>query len=226
LSSALCCRNNETHAPIANLPNSAQLEGTHYHSPKLHPGPCSSVGVMQGTDTQTRVINIHFASSVAYEKRKNICLLCVTVCLIGQLDCRCCYFQSFSELFVKFLERESTPQPSPARLPAERMVQEQQQKQHRQTTPTFNPFSTSVLNPTLPSTSAVPVTDFAVKDAWADPFHPLMRPISPARVPVFAPASDRSTDTPPAVSGRDSANSSGRSTPSAPSAILRDLLQH
>jgi len=29
---------NETHAPIANLPNSAQLEGTPYHSPKLHPG--------------------------------------------------------------------------------------------------------------------------------------------------------------------------------------------
>jgi len=30
--SALCCLSNETRAPIANPPNSAQLEGTH-HSP-------------------------------------------------------------------------------------------------------------------------------------------------------------------------------------------------
>jgi len=30
----LCCHSNETHAPIANPPNSAQLEGTPYHSLK------------------------------------------------------------------------------------------------------------------------------------------------------------------------------------------------
>ena len=30
---ALCCHSNETHAPTANPPNSAQLEGTSYHSP-------------------------------------------------------------------------------------------------------------------------------------------------------------------------------------------------
>jgi len=36
---------NETRAPIANSPNIAQLEGTPYHSPKLHPGPCGSVGM-------------------------------------------------------------------------------------------------------------------------------------------------------------------------------------
>jgi len=29
----VCCHSNETRAPIANLPNSAQLEGTPYHSP-------------------------------------------------------------------------------------------------------------------------------------------------------------------------------------------------
>jgi len=29
----LCCHSNETHAPIANLPNSAQLGGTLYHPP-------------------------------------------------------------------------------------------------------------------------------------------------------------------------------------------------
>jgi len=33
LHSALCCHSNETRAPIAHLPNSAQLEGTPYHSP-------------------------------------------------------------------------------------------------------------------------------------------------------------------------------------------------
>ena len=31
--SALCCHSNETRAPIANPPKSAQLEGTPYHSP-------------------------------------------------------------------------------------------------------------------------------------------------------------------------------------------------
>jgi len=31
--SALCCHSNETCATIANLPSSAQLEGTAYHSP-------------------------------------------------------------------------------------------------------------------------------------------------------------------------------------------------
>jgi len=45
LRSALCCYGNETHAPIANLPNSAQLEGTPYHSSKLHQGPCNSLGM-------------------------------------------------------------------------------------------------------------------------------------------------------------------------------------
>jgi len=34
--SALCCHSNETRAPIANPPNSAQLEGTPYHSSNLH----------------------------------------------------------------------------------------------------------------------------------------------------------------------------------------------
>jgi len=50
---ALCCHSNETSALMANLPNSAQLEGTLYHSPKLHPGPCSSAKMRQGTDTHT-----------------------------------------------------------------------------------------------------------------------------------------------------------------------------
>ena len=77
----LCCHSNATHAPIANLPNSTQLGGSLYHARKLHPGPCSSVGVWPGTDTQThshthththmRVTTIHFASSTTHTKCKN-----------------------------------------------------------------------------------------------------------------------------------------------------------
>jgi len=50
---ALCCHSNETRAPIANPPNSAQLRVTPYHSAKLYPGPCSSVGMQRRTDRHT-----------------------------------------------------------------------------------------------------------------------------------------------------------------------------
>jgi len=49
----LGCHSNESCALMANPPNSAQLEGTPYHSPKLHLGPCSSVGMWLRTDRQT-----------------------------------------------------------------------------------------------------------------------------------------------------------------------------
>jgi len=39
-------------APIANPPNNAQLGGTPYRYPKLHPGPCS-MGKRPRTDRQT-----------------------------------------------------------------------------------------------------------------------------------------------------------------------------
>ena len=69
--SALCCHSNETGAPFANPPNSAQMEGT-YHSPSLHQGPCSNVGMRRGTDrhtdTQTAVTTIHFASATPHAK--------------------------------------------------------------------------------------------------------------------------------------------------------------
>ena len=41
-------------APIANPPNSAQLGGIPYHCPKLHPGPCNTVGMRPRTDRLTR----------------------------------------------------------------------------------------------------------------------------------------------------------------------------
>ena len=43
----------QTHAPTANLSNSAQLDSTPYHSRKLHTGPCSSAEMRRGTDIQT-----------------------------------------------------------------------------------------------------------------------------------------------------------------------------
>jgi len=52
--SALCCHSNETCAPTANLPNNGQPEGTLYLPfPRLHLGPCSSVGMRRGTDKHT-----------------------------------------------------------------------------------------------------------------------------------------------------------------------------
>ena len=44
---------NATRALIANPPNNAQLRGIHYHSPKLHPGRCNSVGMRLRADRQT-----------------------------------------------------------------------------------------------------------------------------------------------------------------------------
>jgi len=73
-----CCHSNATRAPIANPPNSAQLGGIPYHSRKVHPGPCNSVGMRPRTDrhrqththtdTQTRATRIHFASSTTHAK--------------------------------------------------------------------------------------------------------------------------------------------------------------
>jgi len=54
---ALCCRSNEIRVLIANPPNSAQLGGILYHTPELHQGPCSSVGMRPRTDTQTDARN-------------------------------------------------------------------------------------------------------------------------------------------------------------------------
>jgi len=69
---ALCCHSNATRAPIANPPNSAQLGVTPTIPPKLHPGPCSSVGMQPPTgtqtDKQTRVTTIHFASCTPHAK--------------------------------------------------------------------------------------------------------------------------------------------------------------
>jgi len=69
---ALYCHSNATRAPIGNPPNTAQLGGTPYHSPKLHPGRCGVSAYGRGqTNRQTRVTNIHFASSTTHAKCNN-----------------------------------------------------------------------------------------------------------------------------------------------------------
>jgi len=64
---------NATRAPIANPPNSAQLGGIPYDSPKLYPGPCNSVGKQLRTDRQTdRHTDAcdHNTFCVVYDSRK------------------------------------------------------------------------------------------------------------------------------------------------------------
>ena len=77
---ALCCHSNETPELTANLPNSAQLEGTPYHSPNLHPGPCSSVGMRRGTDTQThsRLWSVYISPQLCL--MRNVMITTANVC--------------------------------------------------------------------------------------------------------------------------------------------------
>jgi len=76
--SALCCHNNEIRAPIANPPNSAQLENTPYHSPsyirvRAVLWECGEGQADRHADTQTAVANIHFASAMPDAKfNKNV----------------------------------------------------------------------------------------------------------------------------------------------------------
>jgi len=60
---------NATGAPIANPPNSAQLGGSLYHASKLHPAPCSRVGVRPRTDRHTDARDRN-TFCVVYDSRK------------------------------------------------------------------------------------------------------------------------------------------------------------
>jgi len=69
----MCCNSNETRAPIANPPNSAQLEGIRIRTiPPSYIWVRAVVGMRRGTDrqtdTQTAVANIHFASAMLHAK--------------------------------------------------------------------------------------------------------------------------------------------------------------
>jgi len=64
----MCYHSNKARAPIVNPLNSAQLEGTPYHSPTAR---TSCVKMRRGTDTQTAVTNVHFASLTPHAKCNN-----------------------------------------------------------------------------------------------------------------------------------------------------------
>lgn len=112
--------------------------------------------------------------------------------------------QSFSQLFVKFLEVESTPPPAPVRLPAEEMAREAQQRHHvkDRDKPAFNPF-------TGPRHVSMPIAVGAA--AASSSSHLLMSPSpgSPTTsFPVFTPFP----------------SSADGATPPNSSAILKDVL--
>lgn len=115
--------------------------------------------------------------------------------------------KSFSELFVKFLENESTLPPPAVRLPAEEMARDVQ-RQRETNKPAYNPF-------TAPRHVAMPLK-IGEQETSHSP-HILMStaPLSPT-LPLFAPTPVSAADSSPA--------SSGRSTPNTSSAILKDVL--
>ena len=111
-------------------------------------------------------------------------------------------------MFVRFLERESSPPPPTVRLPAEEMVRDVQKQKETQKA-TYNPFTAPrhVAAPSQTSTASVTSSD-----------HILMRSSVPDSysLTTFAAPSD-SSSTPPG---------SGRNTPATTTsgAILKDVL--
>jgi len=89
LHSALRSHSNETCAPIANPPNSVQLDGTPYHTPsyiRFH-AVVWECGEGQ-TDTQMAVTNIHFASAMPHAKCNKMFTLC-NICKTMQTNQHC-----------------------------------------------------------------------------------------------------------------------------------------
>ncbi|XP_060577113.1 thyroid receptor-interacting protein 11-like isoform X2 [Ruditapes philippinarum] len=116
---------------------------------------------------------------------------------------------SFSQMFVKFLERESSPPPPTVRLPAEEMVRDVQ-KQKETHKPAYNPF-TAPRHVAMPTggtpTLGTPNTQHLLMSSTVSVSQTL---------PTFA-APTESSKTPPG---------SGRNTPASTTsgAILKDVL--
>jgi len=94
--SALCCHSNETHAPIAKPPNSAQLEGTPtipptYIGVRAVVWECGEVQADRHTDrdrhkhTQTAVTTIHFASSTTHARCNHVACSCNSLSLSASI---------------------------------------------------------------------------------------------------------------------------------------------
>lgn len=116
---------------------------------------------------------------------------------------------SFSQMFVKFLERESSPPPPTVRLPAEEMVRDVQ-KQKETHKPAYNPF-------TAPRHVAMPASSTAQVGPKTSQHLLMSSTVSMSQtLPTFAAPSE-SSRTPPG---------SGRNTPASTTsgAILKDVL--
>jgi len=79
--------------PIANPPNSAQLGGIPYHSAKLHPGPCNSVGMWTRTDIQSTDRQTHRRTWPQYISRglrltRNVITLKPSTCSGDAASCQ------------------------------------------------------------------------------------------------------------------------------------------
>lgn len=113
-------------------------------------------------------------------------------------------------MFVKFLEKESSPPPPTVRLPAEEMARDIQQKQKEAHKTPFNPF-------TAPRHVSMPTSVSSATGAQNS--HILISPGSPVTetFPTFVAAPTDHMRTPPG---------SGRTTPASvsSSAILKDVL--
>lgn len=125
----------------------------------------------------------------------------------------CSLLQSFKDLFVEFLEKESSPQPQ-ARLPAQQMAEEKQHPAAQRAV--FNPFSVPI-NTTPGGTLPLRVPSSSSGSTMSEPLpsatstrHPLMHMSVPSStVPLLAPSNTSAT----------SSSSSGSSN------ILKDVLQ-
>ncbi|XP_053375042.1 thyroid receptor-interacting protein 11-like isoform X7 [Mercenaria mercenaria] len=116
---------------------------------------------------------------------------------------------SFSQMFVKFLERESSPPPPTVRLPAEEMVRDVQ-KQKETHKPAYNPF-------TAPRHVAMPTSSTPTLGTQGSQHLLMSSAVSMSQtLPTFAAPSE-SSRTPPG---------SGRNTPATTTsgAILKDVL--
>ncbi|XP_025104160.1 thyroid receptor-interacting protein 11-like isoform X4 [Pomacea canaliculata] len=129
--------------------------------------------------------------------------------------------QSFSQLFVNFLEKESSPPPAPIRLPAEEMAREAQQRHlgDPRSKPVFNPF-------TAPRHVSMPLSVGPYASTSMSPnSHLLMAPPgSPtSSFPVFTPFTF-SEESRQSASQSSSVGGVSRPPPQTSSTILKDVL--
>lgn len=89
-------------------------------------------------------------------------------------------FQSFSELFVKFLEKESSPPPPTVRLPAEEMVLDVQRHKDKSA---YNPF-TAPRHVAVGASSASHDSHILMPSGSLSPILPVFSPVTAQSAPT------------------------------------------